>query len=305
MARSMSILGLAIVVAVSATAAAQTPPAPAWQQADEQAVRSAVETFARAYNAHDAKAAAALFTADGEAIGREGRTAHGRAAIEQVFARAFQENPETRIEISVASVRFLGPTAALEEGSCATFRAPGEPAQRNRYLVFHGKQGDVWRMASAHDFPDEPPSAEEQLKQLDWLVGDWVSESPEALVVTSCRWSEPRRYLLSEFTVQVAGRPAMKGSQRIGWDSLRKTLRSWVFDSEGGFAEGTWTRDGDRWVVKTTGVTRDGKPASATSVTTRTAKDRMTWQSRDRSIGGERLPDVGPVVIVRTPPKAN
>lgn len=304
MARSVSIFGWAILGAISATAAAQAPPNPAGPQAEEQAVRATAEAFARAYNAHDAKAVALLFTADAVAVGREGRAVRGRAAIEEVFARDFQENPETRIEISVASVRFLSPTAALEEGSCATFRAPGEPAQRNRYLVFHGKQGDAWRMASAHDFPDEPPSVEEHLKQLDWLVGDWVSESPEALVVTSCRWSETRRYLLSEFTVQVAGRPAMKGSQRIGWDPLRKTLRSWVFDSEGGFAEGIWTRDRDRWMVKTTGVTRDGKPASATSVTTRTAKDRMTWESRDRVIGGERLPDVGPVVIVRTPPKA-
>lgn len=52
-----------------------------------------------------------------------------------------------------------------------------------------------------------------------------------------------------------------------------------------------------------TGVTHDGKSATATNVLTRTAKDRMTWQSRDRVVGGEVMPNVGPFAIVRKPPK--
>ena len=36
-----------------------------------------------------------------------------------------------------------------------------------------------------------------------------------------------------------------------------------------------------------TGVTRDGKTASSTNVTTMVSKDRMTWQSRDRIVGDE------------------
>ena len=99
------------------------------------------------------------------------------------------------------------------------------------------------------------PTPEEQLKQLQWMIGDWVDESPEALVVTSYRWTDNQCYILSEFKVQSAGRPEMTGTQRIGWDPLAKTIRSWVFDSEGGFGEGTWTRDGDHWIVKRTGVT--------------------------------------------------
>ena len=64
------------------------------------------------------------------------------------------------------------------------------------------------------------------------------------------------------------GRPAMTGSQRIGWDPLAKKIHSWVFDSEGGLAEGVWTRDGNRWIVKLSGVTRDGKPAPLLSTDT-------------------------------------
>ena len=68
------------------------------------------------------------------------------------------------------------------------------------------------------------------------------------------RWTDNHRFILGQFTVQIAGKPAMTGTQRIGWDPLKKTIRSWVFDSEGGFAEGTWTLDGNKWVVKLTGV---------------------------------------------------
>ena len=94
------------------------------------------------------------------------------------------------------------------------------------------------------------------------MIGDWVDESPEALVMTSYRWTDNQCYILSEFKVQIGGRPMMTGSQRIGWDPLAKKIRSWVFDSEGGFGEGIWTREGNRWIVKRTGVTRDGKIAS-------------------------------------------
>ena len=134
---------------------------------------------------------------------------------------------------------------------------------------------------------------EEQLKQLEWMIGDWVDESPEALVVTSYRWTDNQCFILSEFKVQCSGQQEMTGTQRIGWVPLAKTIRSWVFDSEGGFGEGTWTRDGDQWIVKRTGVTRDGKIASSTNVITRVSNDRMTWQSRDRIVGGETTPDMG------------
>jgi hypothetical protein len=83
---------------------------------------------------------------------------------------------------------------------------------------------------------------------------------------------------------------------------LAKKIRSWVFDSEGGFCEGIWTREGNQWIVKMTGVTHDGKIASSTNITTRVSKDRMTWQQRDRIVGGEKTPDIAETPITRQPP---
>ena len=283
------------------TAAAASASSPARPQ-DQQAIRLAVEAFAKAYNTGDAKAIASLFAADGEIVNEEGQSTQGREGIRQVFAGIFKEHPKTHMDLAVTSIRFIGPNLAVEDGTATVTHAPDEPAQRGPYTVIHAARDGNWLMASARDLPDEASSPDEQLKQLQWLIGDWVDESPEALVVTSYRWTDNQCYILSEFKVQIAGRPVMTGSQRIGWDPLAKQVRSWVFDSEGGFGEGIWTRDGNRWIVKRSGVTRDGKIASGTFIITHVSRDRMIWQSRDRIVGGEKTPDVEAIPITRKAP---
>jgi uncharacterized protein (TIGR02246 family) len=285
-------------VAVPKTAAPQST-----RTEDEKAIRLNVEAFAKCYNAGDAKALAALFAPDAEIVDEEGEAFQGQESIEKVFAAVFKEHPKGRIEIDVDSIRFVSPGVAVEDGVTTTTHEPDGPADKSRYTVVHVKQDGKWRMVSARDLSDEPSTGDEELKQLAWLIGDWVDESPDALIVTSYRWTDNHNFILSEFKIQVGGRPAMTGSQRIGWDPLTKQIRSWVFDSEGGFGEGLWTCDDDQWIIKMRAVTRDGKMGSATNVITMISKDRITWESRDRVVGGERMPDVDAVPVVRKPPK--
>jgi uncharacterized protein (TIGR02246 family) len=294
-----SISGDSLTKSDTVTTASATGPA---HQQDEKAIRLAVEAFAKAYNAGDAKAIASLFVADGEIVSEEGESTRGREGIEQAFAGIFKEHPKTHMDLAIGSIRFIGPDTAIEDGMATVTNAPDEPAQRSPYTVVHTGHDGKWLTASARDLPDDTPTPEEQLKQFQWMIGDWVDESPEALVITSYRWTDNQCYILSEFKMQVGGRPVMTGTQRIGWDPLSKNIRSWVFDSEGGFGEGIWTREGNHWIVKMTGVTRDGKIGSATNIITRVSKDRMTWQQRDRIVGGEKTPDIEKVPITRKPP---
>ncbi len=283
------------------TATAVSAPAPAHAQ-DEKSIRLAAGAFAKAYNAGDARAIGRLFVTDGEIVSEEGQPTQGRDAIEQVFAEIFKQHPKTHMDLAIGSIRFIGADMAVEEGIATVTHAPDEPAQLSPYSVVYASQDGKWLTASARDLAGDTPAPEEQLKQLQWMIGEWVDESPEALVMTSYRWTDNQCYILSEFKVQIGGRPVMTGTQRIGWDPLAKKIRSWVFDSEGGFGEGIWTREGNQWIVKKTGVTRDGKIASATNVITRVSKDRMTWQQRDRIVGGEKTPDIAETPITRKPP---
>lgn len=319
--RRMVFSGLIVVMALAA-AKVMTAQAPATKKAgaapkavtkaapvdrsrdaNDKAVRAAAAAFVQAYNAHDAKAIAALFAADGEIVDEAGDARQGRGEIEAVFSAIFDEYPEATMSVAIDAVRLLGANLAEEDGVASVTHAPGTPAEDDRYTVLYVKQDDKWLMASARDLPEGEAAPAEKLQPLAGLIGDWLDESPDSLIVTSYRWADNKNFILAEFTIQVAGRPVMNGSQRIGWDPLAKVIRSWVFDSEGGFAEGVYSHDGDRWVIKLSGVTREGEPASATNVITFLGKGRISWQSRDRTVGGEASPDIEEVVMVRPPPK--
>jgi uncharacterized protein (TIGR02246 family) len=282
---------------------AATPTQQAGRPEEEKAIRQIVEQFVKAYNAGDAPAAAKLFAPDAEIVDKEGLSMQGRGPLQDIFAAIFREHPKTHIAIETRSIRFVGAAAAIADGMNTVVHAPGESPLRSRCELVCLKQDGRWQIGSARDFPDEQLDGDEQLKQLEWMVGEWVDESPESLIVTNYRWTDSRQFLVGDFEMRIKGRPAMSGSQRIGWDPAEQKLRSWVFDTEGGFGQGLWTRDGNRWIVKMTGVNREGKTASATNVTTMLGKDRMTWQSRDRVVGDEVLPDTGEIHVVRKPPQ--
>ena len=135
------------------------------------------------------------------------------------------------------------------------------------------------------------------------MLGEWVNESDDGIVKTSCTWSDDGNFLLREFDVKVEGRIALRGTQRIGWDAQRKQFRMWVFDDRGGFADGLVLRDGDRWIIKASGVRSDGRSVSTTNAFTAVGKDRILWETLERSIGGEVVPGTDQFYLVRPRPR--
>jgi uncharacterized protein (TIGR02246 family) len=291
------------------------PAAPASQSTAPQGkdadapIRQMVAAFTKAYNSGDAKALASLFIVEAEIIDSEGQVVRGRRAIEDEFAAIFKQHPKAKIEIAIDSIRYLGPALAIEEGTSTVKYEPNDPGESGRYVVTYVKQDGRWQTVSAQEAPEEEADSN-SLEQLSWLVGNWVDENPEALVKTSFRWDEDHTYLVGEFAIHIAGRPAMKGTNRIGWDPLLRQIRSWMFDSEGGFSESLWspssTNSGssgpDRWVVKMSGVTRDGRAGSATNVFTRLGEDRYSFQSYDRIVGGVPTDDIPEIIVTREAP---
>jgi len=271
------------------------------RSADEAAIRANVAVFVKAYNARDSKAIAALFIPDGQIIDKEGNTSEGREAIAETFAEMFSETPQKRIEVTIESIRFLGSDLAMETGSTKETLAPNEVPEYDAYTVLHVKRNGKWQMALARDEEGPLPTGHERLRPLAWLVGDWVDDGGSAVVRSSCRWSEDRNFLLQEFNLQISGRNSMQVSQRIGWDPLNKRIRSWVFDSEGGYGESLWTRNGDTWLIKATGVRPDGQTASATNMLVPAGKDSYVWRSNDRIVGDEVVAPIEVKVVRKLP----
>ena len=290
---------------VCLSAQAQDTNAPAQDRtADTQAIRAVVEAFTKAFDAGDAAAVAATFTAGALVVDEEGQRTEGRAAIRDLLANSFKNAPGSKIAIQVDSLRFLSTDTALEEGrtTITPKQGAGDP-EFSRFTAVYVKESGHWLQAAVRDEPAANLSVHDRLKELEWLVGEWVNESQEAVVFTTCKWADNGNFLLREFTVKALGKPVMSGSQRIGWDPVRRQFKSWVFDTEGGYVEAYWTRDGNQWVAKAEGVTQSGEPASATNIITRLGKDRIGWQSVNRTLGGAGVPGVDEFTLVRKPPE--
>ena len=220
------------------------------------------------------------------------------------LAASFAGSPGSTIEIKVESLRFLGSDTALEEGRTTIIPAKsGESPEITRFTVVYIKKNGQWLQSAVRDETAHDLSPHDRLKELEWLVGEWINESQGAVVNTSCKWSDDGNFLIREFTMKTQGEPVLSGRQRIGWDAVKRQFKTWVFDSQGGFGDGYWTRDGDRWLIKAEGVRQDGKPASATNIITRIGKDRIGWQSVDRVLGGAAVPGIDEFTLVRKPPE--
>jgi uncharacterized protein (TIGR02246 family) len=271
---------------------------------DEQLIRKSVVGFVEQYNAHQPAEIAALFATDARMVFAEGDEVNCRDEIRQAFEEEFEARPKAAISVVVDSIRLLTPDVAVEEGTTNLFPDGETLASKSRYTVLHLKRDGEWRMQSVRVVREEAVSAYAQLQSLEWLVGDWVDEGRDEDIESTFRWDENKSFLLEEFRVVSEGQVVLKGTQRFGWDPQAKTIRSWIFDSAGGFGETTWSRIGDTWVGKAKGVSADGMSASATRTLTKESTDRVRVSAADRIAGDEVLPDYE-TVMVRRPPQAD
>ena len=266
---------------------------------DDAAIKSAIESYVAAFNRGDAAAVARHWSNDGELATPSGETFRGRAAIEAAFKEFFAGNKGVRVEISETGIRFLSPSVAVEEGALRIIRAGQEPAETH-YAAVHVKQGGIWTMDSVRETDRiEPSSHYEQLKDLEWMIGEWVDQDEDATVETVCQWTKNRNFMTRSFKVIVADGSEIEGTQVIGWDPLRKTVRSWVFDSKGGFGVGIWSRSGNQWTVRVLQVLHDGATASAINTLTYVDENTFTFKSTGREIDGQLQPNIPEVRVVR------
>ena len=298
---SLALASLLVVAGVRHGLAQQSRPAASAVSADEQAIRSAVVAFVEQYNAHKADAVATLFAADARMVLRDGTEVNGQGEIKQVFEEAFTASPKGAISVVVESLKFLTPDVAVEEGFTSLFPDGDTLVARSRYTVVHLKRNGKWLMQSVRVVEEESLSAYGELQPLEWLIGEWIDEGRDETIETTFRWDENKSFLLEEFQVIKEGAVVMKGTQRIGWDPQARQIRSWTFDSAGGFGEAVWTPVEDRWVVKAKAVTADGTSASATRTLTRDTPERAFWTATDRLAGDEQLPDLAVTMVRRAP----
>jgi uncharacterized protein (TIGR02246 family) len=281
---------------------AQQPAAPDAEAAETAQVRAGDEAIVKAFNAGKADEVAAMFLPKGELIDEAGVVYQGQAEIKDLLTKFFTKFPGAKMTLEIESIRLIGPVA-IEEGTRHTTTGDGANKTQVRYVAVRAKTPSGWQIASLRDFADDVPTAHDHLQPVSFLVGDWVNEAPDGIVKISYRWSEDKNFLLGDYLVTKGGQVVMKSTQRVGWDPLVGKVRSWLFDSDGGFGEGHWTQVDDTWVMKSTAVMPDGLTGSATVTLTPVDKDRFTLKGTERIVGDTRDADFE-VTVTRLPPAA-
>src|SRR5258707_1319374 len=106
----------------------------------------------------------------------------------------------------------------------------------NRYTAVYVKREGKWLVGSVRE--SSAAAAEDGVRGLEWMRGDWVDEGDAGVILSTCRWSPDKTCLNREFKVRAGDREVMTGTQRIGWDPRAGQIKSWEFDSQGGHGEG-------------------------------------------------------------------
>ncbi|MEI6239422.1 MAG: SgcJ/EcaC family oxidoreductase [Planctomycetia bacterium] len=243
-------------------------------------VAAMLRDYLAAFNRHDAAALAAHWTATGENVDLDtGETTRGREAVEDVFATLFQADDGAAIDIDIESIRPLRDDVAVVDGvTHVAFSDAGDGHGRpagSRFSAVVVKERGRWMLESVREAslvkPLGPgPAATRPIDALGWLVGAWEDAGEGVTAGTQCSWSAGRAFLVRSHVVTfdsadavrpVSGDDSIPGllppgagprreiSEIIGWDPDRQQIRSWLFTSEGRFAEATWTPEGNAWRV--------------------------------------------------------
>lgn len=257
-------------------------------------VAAMLREYLAAFNRHDAAALAAHWTPTGENVDLDtGETTRGREAVADVFATLFQADEGALIDIDIESIRPLRDDVAVVDGVTRIAftdspAAHGAPAG-SRFSAVVVKESGRWMLESVREASlatslAPAPTPARPIDALAWLVGAWEDAGEGVTASTQCFWNADRSFLVRSHVVTfdaadavrpVAGDDSIPGllppgsgprreiTEIIGWDPERSQLRSWLFTSEGRFAEATWTPEGDAWRVRFEGQGADAGQAGS------------------------------------------
>ena len=269
------------------------------ESVDESAIRKVIESYTDAFNNADANRLASHWAEAGQLVTSEGTVIQGQQALTEAFANYFTQNPGVQLELVGVSLNVMSPHVAVETGTARTLK-PDQAPEESTYEAVHVKSATGWKMDSVREFPAAPtvPSHYEQLASLEWMVGTWGNDDDGSQIESSCRWTTNRNYLARTFRV-IDDRVDFEGTQIIGWDPQAQAIRSWVFDSDGGFGAGRWQQNGNRWTVQTIHHLPDGRRGTATNTYELVDNNTVRFASTARVVDGELLPSIDPVEISR------
>ena len=268
-------------------------PKVADRQADREAIRAMMKEFVAAFQKGDAAAAAAFMTAEAELIPDEGDGIKGRDAIQKAYAAHFAKGVKPKVSVEIESLRFTSRDTAIEDGQMTVTRE-GESPETHRYHILYVREDGKWLLSLIKEWPPESTD----LDDLDWLIGSWTAKRADAEINTTYEWFGNKAFIKANVTVREKDK-SFTAMQLIGLDPNTGDLRTWTFEHDGGFGEGTCSRDGRRWVFENVATLTDGSVVEAMNILVPVDHDTITWQPINLTINGEQFGNLPPMKVTR------
>jgi hypothetical protein len=92
-------------------------------------------------------------------------------------------------------------------------------------------------------------------------------------------------------------------TQFFGWEPIDGVVRSWFFDSRGGYGGGDYVRTANTWTSGWSGVLSEGQTGSSTSSIQFVDDKNFIFRSVDREIDGLPVADVEAKFVRKTATK--
>lgn len=297
---TLLVTGLALLALGVGFMTAQDKPAKDPKlEADKLAIDKLVKDMIAAFEKRDAAALATHYTTEAEFIRNDGEPIRGQAEIQKAWAEYFKTlKGKMKLEVQSDNLRFPSADSAVAE---ATLRLKDEDGEviasswRNTLLM---REGGQWKVAIVREW-DRDSTEDVALKELEWLIGTWQASTKEREVTTTYEWDENKVFIRGKYTVKEGDKVIEAGTQFIGKDNAEGVIRSWVFQSDGGFGGGVWTREGKKWSVDVHGVTPDGAELEGTSVYIHVDPNTYTWQAVNQTLNDEPIPDTQPIKVTK------
>lgn len=260
-------------------------------------IRAMFADYLRAFDRRDAGAVAACWSESAENLSLDtGETTSGRDEVASVFQTLFHDDPAARIDLEIETIRPLGNGVATVDGVSQTTFSDGEVAA-SRFSAVVMKQDGRWMLESVREasVPSHRSARQEAIAALEPLVGEWEDVSDNVTISTHAFWTKGGGFLVRSH--RVTSGETMEITEVIGWDPLRQGLRSWVFNSQGGFAEGSWAVLDDAFEIFLDGTLADGGLVSGELRIDRVGSDEIV-----SSLEGGPLAELLPIdgAMVRT-----
>ncbi len=246
-------------------------------------IRRAATGYLEALNRGDAEQIASFWTPDGVFVDATNQSHHAHKLIKAEFSSVASATEKSEVRQNDSTVRMISADVALERGSSRATANGTTAGPTTTFIALWVKSESKWLLDYLHEFSASSHSPETPLADLAWMVGEWEAREDGIEARVTVTWADQGKFLLQRFTVRLPDQIELRAEQRITWDANRDGIRSWLFRSDGGFAEGEWSFEGDTWVVKKAEVTADGVAVDSVSLWVHDEPDSCWFKSVNRS----------------------